>query len=420
MDGAVALRKSPMFAFLLLALAVRSDFEGGRVGKVEHLSPDHVRCEVPGETDQDKRNRQPSWFYFQVDGAAGRELTVDLVGLEGEYNYRLHDGSGHRNTKPVFSYDNRTWTHFENVEWIAKPATLRLRFHAKGDRVWIARIPPYTTRDLDRLLGEFRKHPDLSEEVIGQTVDGRPLRLLTITNRKVATPAKRVIWLMARQHSWEAGTSWVAEGALRFLLSTDERAVRIREAATFKIIPMADPDGVVRGGVRFNKHGYDLNRNWDVVNAKLMPEIHAQRKAVFDWVDAGNRIDLFLTLHNTESKDYIEGPLSAGGPQVAALGQRFWKLLDQNTAFHSPEGPRDAGATTTPGKPGRMTVNQGLFADRKIPAFLMELMVDSSPKLKRPPTVPDRLEFGAALVRVLYEAVATASEPRASAAKYTR
>jgi hypothetical protein len=399
-----------MFAFLLLALAVRTDFEAGRAGKVEQPSPTHLRCEVPGETDQDKRNRQPSWFYFRIDGAGGRELTVDLVGLEGEYNYRAHNGSGLRNTRPVFSYDNRTWIHFENVEWIDKPATLRLRFRATGDRVWIARIPPYTTRDLDRLLEEARKHPHLSEQVIGKTVEERPIRLLTISNPKRAAASKKVIWLMARQHSWEAGTSWAAEGALRFLLSPDARAVRIRDAAAFKIIPMADPDGVVRGGVRFNKNGYDLNRNWDAVDAKLMPEIHAQRKALLDWVDSGNRIDLFLTLHNTESKDYIEGPLSAGGPQLAALGQRFWKLLDGNTAFHSPEGPRDAGATTTPGKPGRMTVNQGLFADRKIPAFLMELMVDSSPKLARPPTVADRLEFGAALVRVLYEAVAGLTE----------
>jgi hypothetical protein len=56
---------------------------------------------------------------------------------------------------------------------------------------------------------------------------------------------------------------------------------------------------------------------------------------------------------------------------------------------------------------GRMSVNQGLFAERKVPAFLMELMVDSSPKLSRLPTVEDRLEFGAALVRVMCETVAT-------------
>jgi hypothetical protein len=243
--------------------------------------------------------------------------------------------------------------------------------------------------------------------VIGKTVEGRPMRLLTVTNPKTPAASKKVVWLMARQHAWESGTSWVAEGALKFLLSSGERAARIRDGHIFKIIPMADPDGVARGGVRFNSHGYDLNRNWDAVDAKLMPEIFAQRKAVLDWVDAGNRIDLFLAMHNTESADYIEGPISAGGAAVEALARRFWKLLVETTTFHSPGGPRDARATTTQGMKGRMTVNQGLFAERKIPAFLMEQMVDASPRLSRPPTVEDRLEFGAALAGILCEAVAS-------------
>lgn len=392
---------------LLLAISIRTNFEAGNIGRVEKLSETHFRCGVAGESDQNKRNRQPSWFSFRMDGVAGKDLTVDLVDLEGEYNFKPHDGSGLRNMRPVFSYDNRHWRHFENVEWIARPATIRLRFRAAGNRVWISRIAPYTTADLEKLLRGFRGHPHLASAEIGRTAEGRPMRLLTVADPNMPAASKKVVWLMARQHSWETGTSWVAEGALKFLLSSDERAARIRRRNIFKIIPMADPDGVARGGVRFNKHGYDLNRNWDAVDPKLMPEIFAQRKAVLDWVDAGNRIDLFLTLHNTESADYIEGPIKAGGPAVEALARRFWNLLDQTTAFHSPGGPRNSPATTTAGMKGRMTVNQGLFADRRIPAFLMELMVDSSPKLGRPPTVEDRLEFGAALVRILSEAVAT-------------
>jgi len=393
---------------LLLAIGIHANFEAGNVGRIEKVSETHFRCGVPGESDQDGRNRQPSWFYFRMDGVAGQEITVDLVDLEGEYNYRPHDGRALRNMRPVFSFDNRNWRHFENVEWIDKPATVRVRLRATGDRLWIARIAPYTNRDLDALLARIRNHPHLSEQVIGKTVEGRPMRLLTVSNPKVPAASKKVIWLMARQHSWETGTSWVAEGAVRFLLSSDERARRIRDGYTFKIIPMADPDGAARGGVRFNKNGYDLNRNWDTVDAKLMPEIYSQRKAVFDWLDSGNRIELFLALHNTEGADYIQGPLSAGGPQMKALAQRFWKLLDETTAFYSPQGPQDAPVTTTPGLKGRMSINQGLFSERKIPAFLMELMVDSSPKLSRPPTVDDRLEFGGALVRVMCETVTAA------------
>jgi hypothetical protein len=111
-----------------------------------------------------------------------------------------------------------------------------------------------------------------------------------------------------------------------------------------------------------------------------MPEIASQRKAILAWVDSGRPIHLFLTLHNTESADYIDGPLTAGGPEIRALGHRFQKLLDETTAFFAPKGARDMTATTTPG-------------------------VDKSEKLGREPTVKDRLEFGAALIRVLAAAI---------------
>jgi len=199
-----------MFTVVLLAITVHANFEAGNVGKVEQVAETHFRCAVPGEVDQDQRNRQPSWFYFRMDGVVGRDITVDLVALEGEYNYRPHDGRGLRTMRPVYSYDNRNWTHFENVEWIAKPATMRLRFRPTQNRVWIARIPPYTNQDLRALLDRFQKHPHLRQEVIGRTVEGRPMLLLTVTNPKVPNSSKKVIWLMARQHSWESGTSWVA------------------------------------------------------------------------------------------------------------------------------------------------------------------------------------------------------------------
>jgi hypothetical protein len=375
------------------------------VGRVETVSENHVRCAVTGEADQDGRNRQPSWFYFRLDGVAGREMTVDITDLHGEYNYRPHRGEGLRNTRPVLSYDNEKWQHAGDVQWLPDQSVIRLRFRADKDRVWIARQPPYTLQRLDNLLSNLRQHPHLKQQTIGKSVEGRPILLLTVTDAPAPDARKKVIWLMARQHSWESGTSWVAEGLLRFLLSQDPEALSLRRENIVKLIPICDPDGVVRGGVRFNKYGYDLNRNWDTADPKKMPEIASQRKAILGWVDSGRPIHLFLTLHNTESVDYIDGPLTAGGPDLRALGQRFQKLLDETTTFYAPKGARDMRATTTPGMKGRMTVNQGLWAERKIPAFLMELMVDRNQKLGREPTVGDRLEFGAALIRAMAAAV---------------
>jgi murein tripeptide amidase MpaA len=396
-----------MLALLFFAVSVHADFESGSVGAVEQVAENHVRCAVRGEADQDGRNHQPSWFYFRLDGVAGRDMIVDIGNFHGEYNYRPHKGEGMRHTRPVISENDREWRHAESVEWLPEQSTIRLRFRARGDRVWIARQPPYTLARLDALLSELRNRPGFDSRTIGKSVEDRPILLLTVTDPKTPDPGKKVIWLMARQHSWESGTSWVAEGLLRFLLSDDPRAAQLRERYIVKLIPVCDPDGVVRGGVRFNKHGFDLNRNWDTVDPVKMPEIASQRKAILDWIDSGRPVHFFLTLHNTESSDYISGPLTAGGPAIHALGHRLQKLLDETTPFHDPKGPRDMGTSTTPGMKGRMSVNQGLWADRKIPAFLMEQMVDRSPKLGREPTVADRIEFGASLIR----AIAAALDP---------
>ena len=175
-------------------------------------------------------------------------------------------------------------------------------------------------------------------------------------------------------------------------------AARLRNEVVFQVFPMADPDGVSAGRVRYNKNGYDLNRNWDTIDKEKMPEIAAQRKAILDWVDNGHQLTLFLSVHNTETAEYLQAPAD-----FRALGQRVFEKLTEGSTFH-PTGPlRDTG---TAAAPGRMNVAQGLFHDRKLPAMLMEQMIEYNSKLGRCPTLSDRTEFGAALVRSLAAAVA--------------
>src|SRR4030095_671168 len=136
------------------------------------------------------------------------------------------------------------------------------------------------------------------------------------------------------QHSWESGSSWSGEGAIRTLLDASEQSGRMRREIVWKIIPICDPDGLARGSVRFNINGYDLNRNWDVDKPALMPEITAQRNAVAKWIEGGHSIDLLFSLHNTETGEYLEGPpQNAGEGKFLPLAQRFGDVLTKNTTF---------------------------------------------------------------------------------------
>src|SRR2546427_11897421 len=71
---------------LLLALllppsgiGVLTNFEGGSVGKVEQVSATHLRCAVQGQSDQDHRNRQADWYYFELATVPGQPITLDTV-----------------------------------------------------------------------------------------------------------------------------------------------------------------------------------------------------------------------------------------------------------------------------------------------------------------------------------------------------
>lgn len=392
------------FAIAAKPITISTSFEGGNLGKIEAVSATHFRCGVKGESDQDGRNRQANWYYFRVDGAKGKSLTLEMVDLPGEYNYAPNRGAVTGETLPWYSEDNQHWKQVEVAEYQAETPLLRLRLTPRHNQLWIAHVPPYTNRNLQQLLQEFRTHRALKQQTIGKTVQGRDLLLLTITDERVPPNEKHVIWLMFRQHSWEAGSSWAGEGAIRFLLSSAPSAVILRQTAIFKIFPLCDPDGVARGGVRFNVNGFDLNRNWDAIDNAKMPEIAAQRKAILDWVDGGQRVDLFLSLHNTERSEYLEAPPDTEG-RYRALTKRLFKLLSVNQTFSPTRQPQAAEASTTIGKPGRMTVIQGLYKDRSLPAFLIEQMITKHPKLGRQPTPADRQQFGADLVYAMWQAV---------------
>jgi hypothetical protein len=384
--------KVPILISLILAPAagaasIHWQFEGGSLERVEEVKPDQFRLYVKGQTDQDHRNRQASWYYFRVDGAPRNILILDIVGLPGEYNYQPNRGAITKDTPPLISFDGKSWKHLDDVEYDAAEPRLRLRIRSPQPRFWIAHTPPYTNASLVELRKAVVRNPECREQVIGRSVEGRDLLLWTIGKPE----GKRVVWLMFRQHAWESGSSWAGDGAVRALL-TDPA---LRADIHWRIFPMADPDGVAHGRVRFNGNGYDLNRNWDVRDARLMPEITGQRGAVEEWLRAGNPIDLFFTLHNTETAEYLEGP-------SGALAQNLFELLKNQTTFNP---SRPFSAVVPNQDRGRANVVQALAAELKIPAFLMEQRIAYNPKLNHLPEISDRIRFGGELVQAIHSAV---------------
>ena len=72
-------------------------------------------------------------------------------------------------------------------------------------------------------------------------------------------------------------------GLINFLISRSQIAHELRKRVIFKLIPMANPDGVIVGNNRSSLLGKDMNRQYNMmeeVDEKLAPVTTAIRKLV--------------------------------------------------------------------------------------------------------------------------------------------
>lgn len=377
-------------------------FEDASLGRIEVLGENDFRVHLAGQEDERGHNRQANWYYFRMDRVAGRDLTLTLTDFVGEYDDKPGAVAMGPDLRPFFSEDGEHWQQFDDMTWDKIKSEATLKFRPTADSIWIAHQTPYPHSRLLRLLDEIDRSPHARVEVIGRTVLGRDLHLVTVTNFAQPDDAKKTVWLIARQHAWESGTSFAMEGALRFITSDDPRARELRDSTVFKFTPMMDPDGCATGKVRFNAHGYDFNRYWEQVDLRdkqwlrKTPEIWYVKKAILEQ-QARRPIDLLVNLHNNETNEYME-TMVENGPTLAMM-QRFF----QNLAAESTYDPTRAEASVV-AHPGRPATNV-LWPEDHVPVILVEQRIDTVGKLHRRPTAEDREKFGPQLITVMGESV---------------
>uniref|UniRef100_A0A3B5LTD1 Cytosolic carboxypeptidase-like protein 5 n=1 Tax=Xiphophorus couchianus TaxID=32473 RepID=A0A3B5LTD1_9TELE len=304
--------------------------DGAQVGSSPsglHLTPDYefnvwTQPDCAG-TEYENGNR--SWFYFSVRGAMpGRLLKINVMNMNNQRKLYSQGMAPFVRTLPV---KNR-WERIRDrptVETVNNQFILSFTHRlldVRGSTTYFSFCYPFSYSECQEMLQQLdESYPNAAHapgtvyyhrELLCNSLDGNRVDLLTVTNcagmwderetrlpklfpdtntpRPHRFPDKRVFFLSSRVHPGETPSSFVFNGFLNFILRRDDpRAHTLRSMFVFKLIPILNPDGVVRGHYRTDSRGVNLNRQYLNPNPELHPSIYAA-KALLLYHHTHNRL----------------------------------------------------------------------------------------------------------------------------------
>jgi hypothetical protein len=169
---------------------------------------------------------------------------------------------------------------------------------ATTDTMYFAWGPPLVNADAQAMLKTAAEQTTGAEVFeLCRSKEGRSVWALRLSPTEKPAPGEQRygVWIQARQHAWEAGSSWVAQGLIQWLVSDDDRARRLRRVATIVIVPVMDVDNVEIGAGGKNEEPHDHNRDW--TDEPHHPAVAAAQRQIKQMNDRGE-FDVFLDLHN--------------------------------------------------------------------------------------------------------------------------
>lgn len=280
-------------------LSVVSDFEGASVRVLElDQATRTIRFTPGGEAVRG----WPCWWFFRVEGCQpGELLTLHLEASTSvaEPGGQPLGGSWAMPRYATWSADGKTWRQTGVGQQAGQRMTYQL--NPETSQTWIAWGPPCTPLTAAAWIREWSARSTHAKPLeLCRSREGRSVPMLYIREGDRPTEQRFGVWVQARQHAWESGSSWVARGFAEWLLSDQAEATWLRQHAEVYLVPIMDVDNVATGNGGKNALPWDHNRDWS--DQPHWNEVAAARMKIKEWIQAG-RMDLFLDLHNPAPGD---------------------------------------------------------------------------------------------------------------------
>ncbi|KAF0812356.1 hypothetical protein IGB42_03024 [Andreprevotia sp. IGB-42] len=304
---------------------ISSIFDSGAIEVIDASDVGNIRLNIRSD------NASPfaQWFHFRLTGAKGKDAVLHF----GNAGQSAYPGGWH-DYNAVASYDCENWFR---VPGEFDGQTFTIRHTPLNDAVWYAYFEPYSWERHQQLIGGALEVSPWCELLpLGQTLDGRDLDALRIG---IDGAGRKVIWIIARQHPGETMAEWFVEGLIEALIDEQNPISRALLAkAVFYIVPNMNPDGSVRGNLRTNAAGANLNREWRNPSAARSPEVLLVRQQMQQ-----TGVHAFLDVHGDESipHNFVAG--CEGNPSFSARQRQLQDAFKAAWLAASPDFQTEHG-----------------------------------------------------------------------------
>lgn len=290
-------------------IKISQNFDAGAISVVRAERADQIELNIRKDSHADFAQ----WFFFRVQGVRHQACSLRFLNVK-ETAYP----GGWDNYRVCASYDMQNWFR---VDTSSDGEVMTVSHTPEQDSVYYAYFEPYSWQRHLHLLGDSAAKGAQVVD-LGSSIDGRDMNLLVLGN----PDAKHKIWFIARQHPGETMAEWFIEGMLEALQDpSNPFSTCLLNNAQFYVVPNMNPDGSVRGNLRTNASGANLNREWMEPSLERSPEVFVVKNKIHE---VG--CDMFFDIHGDEALAYnfVAGSEMLDGFSEQNLAQQQ-KFIDQ-------------------------------------------------------------------------------------------
>ncbi|MEX0772640.1 MAG: M14 family zinc carboxypeptidase [Balneolales bacterium] len=298
---------------------------GSEGAQIEHIDTNHFKVTL------DHAPNQPGWpnnLYFEIlQNAKGNDLR-----LEVEFN----DGTGYAFNSyfQSWSYNEKDWQpiHWEFGRGESTQHDELIFPTFTEDKVYVGHQVPMSFETAESMKKQWAEHPDASLQVIGESIQGRPLYRLEIndTDSPVASENR---WghYFANQHPGEHNAQWRMASMVDWILSEEGTDYRQRNVSHF--VFYMSPDASTNGWYRVNQDGMDMNRSYRAEGSSKEEQTHEAymwQKDLEELMTSKVPITSIWAMHTWQG---LVEPLLRTGPEMGSvLGPwtEFRDLIQEN------------------------------------------------------------------------------------------